>query len=336
MSIQYTIAMNLPAEFLARLSQIVPTEKYDAVLTSFCEDKPVTFRVNSLKSESVVTKNNLVSQGFQLQSIPWYKDAFILANKTKTELQDTAEYKNGDIYIQNLSSMIPALILDPKPGETVGDIAASPGSKTTQIAALMENQGQIIANDLSRQRLFKLKDNLTNLGVTNTTIINFPGQMLWRRYPEYFDKILVDVPCSLEGEFHSDNPKTYAGWSTKKVKTLSKLQKYLLWSAVSMTKVGGTIVYSTCTLSPEENEEVVSWILKKTAGSLVVESINLDIAEKQTGLTQWGNKNFDAKVENTLRILPSKTMEGFFVAKLGKVSSSQPISPDTLQSDQVQ
>src|SRR6185503_4177192 len=128
---------------------------------------------------------------------------------------------------------------------------------------LMENRGQIIANDMSRVRLYKLAANLKTLGVTNVTTMHMRAQDLWRKFPNVFDKVLADVPCSLEGRFLTTNPKTYKNWSVKKIKILSDHQKHILRSAVSAAKPGATIVYSTCTLAPEENEEVVDWILKK-------------------------------------------------------------------------
>src|SRR6202035_4766795 len=123
-------------------------------------------------------------------------------------------------------------------------------------------------------RLFKLKENFKTMGVINAKVLNLPGESFWKQLPEYFDKTLVDVPCSMEGRIRCDDPKSYKDWSTKKIKQLSKLQKYLLRSAVSATKVGGTIVYSTCTLAPEENEEVIEWVVNKTPDALIVEKID--------------------------------------------------------------
>lgn len=248
-----------------------------------------------------------------------------MKNKSIRELTETEEYKNGFLYIQNLSSMIPSLVLDPQPEEKILDITAAPGSKTTQIAALMQNTGELTANDISFKRLFKLKENLSKMGVINTKVLNLPGESFWKNLPEYFDRTLVDVPCSMEGRIRCDDPKTYQDWSTKKIKQLSKLQKYLLRSAVAATKVGGIIVYSTCTLAPEENEEVIEWVVNKSPEALVVEKITLPNITFENGLTSWRKKQLK-RTQNCARIFPSREMEGFFIAKIKKLASTLPSS----------
>jgi tRNA (cytosine49-C5)-methyltransferase len=146
--------------------------------------------------------------------------------------------------------------------------------------------------------------------------------MLWQKYPEYFDKVLLDSPCSLEGRFDASDPKSYQDWSPKKVKLLSKMQKFLLRSAISLCKIGGEVVYSTCTLSPEENEEVIDWILSKEGGAVSVETISFKVPHEIPGLASWKGKLFNPEVQKSIRILPSKEMEGFFVVKLKKHKST--------------
>ena len=267
--------INLPVKLLDRWKELYTDKEFYNLVASLSEKPIASFRTNTIKTTSQILEKELTIQGFSLEKVIWNADAFILKNKSIRELTETEAYKKGFIYIQNLSSMIPALIMSPQPEEKVLDIAAAPGSKTTQIAALMKNTGELTANDLSFKRLFKLKENLKNMGVTNAKVLNLPGETFWRNLPEYFDKTLVDVPCSMEGRIRCEDPKTYKDWSTKKIKQLSKLQKYLLRSAISATKVGGTIVYSTCTLAPEENEEVIEWVVKKTPSALIVEPISL-------------------------------------------------------------
>jgi 16S rRNA (cytosine1407-C5)-methyltransferase len=320
----------LPPSFREKITKIIPSQKQTAVLASFCTKKPSTFRANKLKITATLLQKELEKLGITTQTVPWYQDAFILQNVLQKVLTETEFYKNGYLYLQNLSSMIPPLVLDPKPHESILDITAAPGSKTTQMAAMMQNTGKIIANDKSRIRLYKLEANLKLQGVTNTEITYLPGQMLWKKYPEYFDKTLVDVPCSLEGTFQCDNPKTFKDWSPKKSKLLVQTQRYLLRSAISATKVGGTIVYSTCTLAPEENEGIIDWILKTEKNALQVEAISpllkKEIGEESqmAGLTSWNTKTFNHDLRHTLRILPTNTMEGFYVAKLKKVKTTLP------------
>lgn len=314
----------LPQAFLERASRIIPPQELDSVLMSFCTKKPTTFRANTIKISVEKLKEELTKQGFSFDEVPYIKNAFLLRGRPQKELTETDLYKDGYIYLQNLSSMLPPIIMDPKKDEKILDIAAAPGSKTTQIAAIMQNTGQIIANDSSRIRLYKLEANLKIQGVTNAQISYAPGQTIWKKYPEYFDKALVDVPCSLEGTFNTNRPKSYESWSPRKVKMLVQLQRFLLRSAVSAVKPGGVIVYSTCTLAPEENEGVIDWILKKEKNSLKAEKISLPIKNITPALEQWKNKTYDPQIKNTLRVLPSEIMEGFFVAKLRKIRSALP------------
>ncbi len=316
---------NLPEKFLNRLIQIIPAQNLEAVYNSFNTKRPVAFRVNTLKIQRNQLIKKLREKGCNLEEVEWNKDAFILKNgpdENVKKLTDTESHANGELYIQSLSSMIPAIILDVKPGDKVLDIAAAPGSKTTQMAAMMENNGEIIANDLSRARTFKLRANLKQQGVTNTKVLNIPGQFLWKKFPEHFDKALVDAPCSLEGRIKCFDPKTFKDWSVKRIEILSQRERFLLRSAISAVKPGGTIVYSTCTLAPEENEEVIDWILKKENGAIALESISLPQIPVIKPITGWRKKVFDPQIKKTMRIMPSETMEGFFVAKIRKIRNT--------------
>ncbi len=289
---------SLPKDFLKRLERIVPSEKLHDILDAYTIARPTTLRVNTLKT----TVSDLLSM-FNEQHIAYEPSiisplAFIIRSD-KRIICDLDAYKNGLFYIQSLSSMLPILTLNPQENEKILDIAAAPGSKTTQMAAIMHNTGQIVANDNSRIRGYKLQANLKTQGVTNTTVVISAGQTLWQQYPEYFDRALVDAPCSMEGTFTTSNPKTYEHWEVKAIKELVQRQKWLLRSAISATKPGGTIVYSTCTLEPEENEKIIEWILKKEQGKLEL-------------------------VESPTTIYPTPIMEGFFIAKLKKTHSTIP------------
>lgn len=339
---------NLPLQLLDRLHNLYSDKEYKEVLETFSHHLLPSFRVNTLKISSDELKKLLEKQNFEIGRVDWYKDAFIVKNKSIRELTETDAYKQGYLYIQNLSSMIPVLVLNPKPDEKILDIAAAPGSKTTQIVNVTNNKATLLANDISRPRLYKMERILNDYGIPfqrtqsnqiskisefltirssdtpsfpSVLITNIHGERIWQFYPEYFDKILVDVPCSMEGRITCDDPKTYQDWSPKKIKQLSKLQKYLLRSAISATRVGGTIVYSTCTLAPEENEEVIEWVIGKTPHALTVEKIEIPQVILQKGLTSWKKKEFKY-TENCARIFPSQTMEGFFITKIRKIAST--------------
>lgn len=309
-----------PSDFIARLEQLYPAES-SHILEILQTGRPTTFRVNTLKASVESVKVELSKAGFAFEEQP-FGNAFILKNKTIRDLEEHPLYEAGALYVQGLSSMLPALFLDPKPGESILDCAAAPGSKTTQMAALMNNEGMILANDTSRIRLFKLKANLEKQGVTNVHVRQGMGQHLWQDFPEVFDRALVDVPCSMEGRFRADRPKTIADWSIRKIKDLAERQKFMLLSAISCTRPGGRIVYSTCTMAPEENEAVVAWALKKVKGAVVIEEPQRLPVSMSPGLTEWQNSSFGSELQKTRRIIPSSQYEGFYVAVLQKVHSN--------------
>ncbi|MDP4039956.1 MAG: RsmB/NOP family class I SAM-dependent RNA methyltransferase [Candidatus Pacearchaeota archaeon] len=231
------------------------------------------------------------------------------------ELGNAIEHLLGYYYVQEVSSMMSVLALNPKPGEFVLDLCASPGSKTTQMAATMKNEGTIIANDIKLDRIKILSANLERCGVMNCIAVRNDGAGLCERFAKQnfkFDKILLDAPCSGEGTLRS-SPKTFLMWNYKIVKKFSREQRRLFISALKCLKVGGEIVYSTCTHSPEENEEVVDFILKKFP--VDVEKVILPL-KCRSGVVNWGGKNIDNNVEKCCRIYPQDNdSEGFFIAK---------------------
>lgn len=314
---------SLPEDFVSRLTKLYP-DNFSEILGTFTTRKPSTFRTNTLKISTVELVKKLELQGFEVEPSPLSdaftskkQTSFILKNRSQRELTETPEYKNGELYIQGLSSMIPPLVLNPQEKSVVLDACSAPGSKTTQMAALMNNTGQIIANDMSTVRLYKLVANLKTLGVTNTQTTHFRAQELWQKFPNTFDSVLVDVPCSLEGRFLTTNPKSYAMWSVKKVKVLAEHQKHILRSAVSSAKSGATIVYSTCTISPEENEEVVEWMLSKDS-SLTLQTVDIPGVPTKAGILEWNGKSYHSEVSKCVRVLPTALFEGFFLAKFLK------------------
>lgn len=313
-----------PPDFIERLSSIIPSSKYQEVLASFTIKRPTTLRANTLKIKGFELRKRLADKSILINPVPWSKEAFILAKITLRDLEKTSEYLEGFIYVQSLSSMIPAIVLAPKPGEKVLDIAAAPGSKTTQMASMMQNTGEILANDSSPIRVLKLKANLERQSATIVTVDQKPGERMWMEYPEYFDKVLVDVPCSMEGRFSLVERDSTKRWSLKNIGRLSHEQKYILRSAISSAKVGATIVYSTCTLAPEENEEVIDWILEKEKGKIIVEPISLPQLNTTTALSTWKGRTYKKEVEKTVRILPNREMEGFYIAKLKKIAGTVP------------
>ena len=231
------------------------------------------------------------------------------------ELGNSIEHLLGYYYVQEISSMLPIIALDVKPGEFILDLCSSPGSKTTQMASLMKNKGTIIANDIKIDRIKILNSNLERCGVSNVIVTRNDGVGLCQRLADKefkFDKILLDAPCSGEGTLRS-SPKTFTMWNLKVVKKLSREQKKLFANAVKCLKVGGEIVYSTCTHAPEENEAVVNFALKNFP--LEIEQIKLPLQCRE-GVKEWEGEKFDARVKKVCRIYPQDNdSEGFFVSK---------------------
>jgi NOL1/NOP2/sun family putative RNA methylase len=319
---------HLPEAFELKLRKIIPANQWDRVLRSFSGERPTTFRVNTLKTDFSSLKQRLEPQGFKMENVVWYKDAFILRKGRQKDLEKTELYQRGEIYVQGLSSMVPPLILAPKPGEKVLDLTAAPGSKTTQLSAIMKNQGSITANDNNAIRVEKLKANTALQGATNVTVLEAgDGGLVWKENHEAFDKVLLDAPCSSEGRFQVDTPSTYGYWREDTNRKMAKDQRRLLKSAVLSVKPGGTLVYSTCTFAPEENEMIVQWALETYADALEVEPITLPLPLHTQGLAQWGDAKFHPSVVKSVRVLPTADVEGFFAVRFKKIKSIPPPPP---------
>ena len=217
--------------------------------------------------------------------------------------------------------MLPPLVLEPQPGETILDLTAAPGSKTTQMACLMKGEGRIVANDNNRIRFFKLKANVELQGAANVELSLRPGELFGRDFPESFDRILLDAPCSAEGRFNVREPASYKYWKLAKIKEMARKQKNLIISALRSLKAGGALVYSTCTFAPEENEAVLDWVIKKFSDrgkSLGIEKIILPLTNQIAGFVKWEGESFHPAVRDALRILPAPLVEGFFLARIRK------------------
>lgn len=293
----------LPKEFMEFLYEKYTPVKVDQILLGMTRERYTTLRVNTLKYDIQSLMRYFKEKNIKFERVPWYKDALVIKNADEKQLQKLDIYEKGYIYIQSLSSMVPPLVLNPLPGEKVLDLTAAPGSKTTELAALMNNKGYILANELDKIRCERLKYNVEKQGAEIIEVINGRGEKIGDNYPETFDKVLLDTPCSGEGRFIVDRLATYRDWSPKVVKELSKLQKKLITSAYKALKTNGIMVYSTCTLNEEENELILDWAIKNLNLKLV--DINIEIKSVE-------------HVDKTIRILPSKETEGFFVAKLVK------------------
>ena len=302
--------------FLERLKTIVGNERYDQVIQSFSRPEILSVRVNTLKTTRSEIITRLKERDISFKEVPWSAEALILEGITREGLGRMDLINDGSLYRQSLSSMLPVLVLAPRPGERVLDMCAAPGSKTTQMAALMNNEGEIVAVDAIRGRYYRLKSVVAQMGVTNVALKLTDARRF--RSPVFFDRILVDAPCSSEGRFKTDDPETYAYWSPRKIKEMVRKQRGLLLHAGRLLKPGGTLVYATCTFAPEENEEIINWLIEKHG--CTIEKAEISGLDASSGITSWNGIEFSSELKKTLRIWPHKNnnMGGFFAAKVRK------------------
>ncbi|MCD6464172.1 RsmB/NOP family class I SAM-dependent RNA methyltransferase [Candidatus Woesearchaeota archaeon] len=302
--------------FIARYKELLGVEGFQKFLTVSKQWLRKSVRVNTLKA-SVDEVFETLSKDWVLKPIPWCKEGFFIEHKTseRFDIGNTVEHQLGYIYVQEASSMIPALDLDVKPEHVVLDACAAPGSKTTQLAALMRNQGLIIANDSDFKRLKALSMNLQRCGVSNAVITNNDARV-FSKLENFFDRVLLDAPCSGTGTI-SKSLKTLQIWNPNMVKKLAGQQKALLAAGFKALKPNGVLVYSTCTLEPEEDEGVVSWLLDNFDNAKVL-PIKLNVKHSKPVMS-FNGLTFNSQVKHCLRIWPQdNNTSGFFVAKIVK------------------
>ena len=262
--------------------------------------RPVTLRVNNLKTSLEKAKEKLDEAQIEYETISWYEKALIIKNVREEKIRKLEIYENGEIYLQSLSSMLPPIILEPKAGENILDMTAAPAGKTTEIAALTENKAYITACEKNKIRAERLKFNLQKQGVKSANIMVEDA----RKLSDYFsfDKILLDAPCSGSGTENIFDKN----FSKELVERSVKFQEELLSKALKILKPGGEMVYSTCSILKQENEKVLERVLSK--GNAQIEPITVQDIEV-----------LPSKIAETITVCPTENYEGFFVAKIRKL-----------------
>lgn len=274
-------------------------------------------RVNPLRIHPEVLRGRLERQGILLEPLP-LGGRFFRVRQWSVPLGNTLEHFRGMIYIQSLASLLPPLVLDPKPGERVLDMAAAPGSKTTQMAEMMENRGVILANDIDRKRIRALANNVDRMGSLCVVIREGDGTTLGTEYPQFFDRVLLDAPCSALGTLH-ENREVLRWWSPAKVHRLVGLQRKMILSAYDALRPGGVMVYSTCTLTVEENEGILGYLLKHRPEAQILPLPDLPGIRIRPALSSWKGVSFPQAVHRAGRIWPFENeTEGFFLAKIAR------------------
>jgi len=285
-------------------------------------------RVNTLKSSVDAFKAWAEEKNWMLEDVPWSKEAFFIDREDRSNaLGKDLLHLMGHFYMQEAASMLPVELLQPEPGEAILDMSAAPGSKTTQIADKLAGRGTVLANDVQEKRLWTLKTALHRLGVSNVNVTKKVGQWFAKHMTERFDRVLCDAPCTAEGTARKDSD-ALKYCSIENTQRMASLQHALLESAVHATKVGGRIVYSTCTLTPEENEGTIMHILGKFPDQLeVVDPRALGIAPdgywdkaiEDSFAVQRKHFNRESDLLPLIRLWPQTyDTEGFFSAVLVK------------------
>ncbi|HDR2463862.1 16S rRNA (cytosine(1407)-C(5))-methyltransferase RsmF [Enterobacter ludwigii] len=316
----------VPEQFLAQMREALPSHLSLDDFIAACQ-RPLrrSIRVNTLKI-SVADFLTLVSPyNWQLTPVPWCAEGFWIERDDEASLPlgSTAEHLSGLFYIQEASSMLPvaALFADDNAPERVMDVAAAPGSKTTQIAARLGNRGAILANEFSASRVKVLHANISRCGIHNVALTHFDGRVFGAALPEAFDAILLDAPCSGEGVVRKD-PDALKNWSVESNLEIAATQRELIDSAFHALRPGGTLVYSTCTLNRDENEHVCLWLKAQYPDAVEFLPLNGLFASANEAVTP----------EGFLHVFPQiYDCEGFFVARLRKTQAVEPLPAPTFK-----
>lgn len=276
-----------------------------SILEGYEKTRKVTLRVNTIKSSVGKIEEELQNHKIEYETVEWSKEAFIIKNKREKEIEELEIYKNGEIYLQSLSSMLPPIALQPKEGTDILDMAAAPGGKTTQIAALVNNKASITACELNNIRAQRLKYNIEKQGATCVYVMQTDARKINDFFS--FDQILLDAPCSGSGTLNVNDANLNKTFTEKLVQKSVKSQKELLKKALKVLKSGQEMVYSTCSILQEENECIINTLNNK---------------EYEIVPIQFGGMEqlpvLPTKIKGTLCVMPNNLYEGFFIAKIRK------------------
>lgn len=299
--------MNIPDFLIDMLNVQYGKEITEKILQGYSKKRKVTFRVNTLKSNVEKIENRLEEEKIDYKKVAWSKEAFIINNVRENEIKKLDIYENGEIYLQSLSSMLPPIILLPKENADILDMAAAPGGKTTQMAALSNNKSHITACEMNNIRTEKLKYNIEKQGASCVYIMQKDS----RKIDDFFsfDQILLDAPCTGSGTLNLEDANINKHFTIKLIDKSISSQLALLKKAVKILKEGSEMVYSTCSILNKENEEIVKKILQENRIEIV--PINF-VGKEELPL-------LPTNLEGTICICPNELYEGFFIAKIRKI-----------------
>ena len=297
-----------PASALVRYRAIIPD--WADFLSACRRPLPTTIRSNTLRITPEDLRKRLAQKGLRLQAISWAPEVFIIEEEN---VGKRLEHWLGLFYVQEAVQVLPVFVLDPRPGERVLDLCAAPGGKSTQIAAFMQNTGLLVANEPNGRRQQALLANLNRLGVLNATVTDYRGDAFPLKAT--FDRILIDAPCSAEGTLRKERTLR-AGAILATIARMAAIQRRLIRRGYELLRPGGTLVYSTCTFAPEENEAIVAALLLETDARL--EPVILPFPASP-GIRAWQGRTFPDEIINCVRIYPHHIDSGGgFIARLRK------------------
>lgn len=279
----------------------------EQIIEGYGTKRFLTLRVNTLKSNSIKIEQYFNEAGIEYETVSWSKEAYILKNISEKEIEKLDIYENGEIYLQSLSSMLPPIILKPKEGEDILDMTAAPGGKTTQIAALTSNKAHITACEMNPIRAERLKYNIKKQGASCAYVMQCDSRNINDLFS--FDRILLDAPCSGSGTIDINDQNIKNQFTEKLVNKCISAQTNLLKKAIKILKPGCEMIYSTCSVLEEENEEIINKALKEK--NIEIVPIEIENGSKIPILP--------SKINGTLCVCPNEYFEGFFIAKIRKI-----------------
>lgn len=299
--------LELPDFLIKDLKEQYGDEITQKIVQGYRAKRKATLRVNTIKATGEKVRSELQKNNINFEDVSWCKEALIIKDALEKDIENLEIYKNGEIYLQSLSSMLPPIILNPEEGKDILDMAAAPGGKTTQMAALTNNKAHITACEMNNIRIEKLKYNIQKQGASCVYIMQKDSRNIDDFFS--FDQILLDSPCSGSGTINIENKNLSKYFTPKLIEKSVKSQMALLKKAIKILKPGGTMVYSTCSILEKENEEIIKNVFMQNKVEIVPIELN--------GMEQI--PLLPVKVEGTICVCPTEYYEGFFVAKIKKL-----------------
>ncbi len=310
-----------PEAFVERLIEIFGEPEARLMLARMADPARFGVRINTLRIGREEMLRRLRDAGFECVALPGFDDGLVLPVSQRAALLERPEVAEGLLYPQGIASQLATHVLDPKPGDAVLDLCAAPGGKTGHIWQRMLGTGRLLAIEAVPKRLHKLRGTLARLGCSGVETRCMDGRVAARRWPEAFDRVMLDAPCSSEARFDPARPETMRYWSLRKIREMRHKQRGLIRAALAALKPGGVLVYATCSFAPEENESVIDDALRRFGERIAVEPVELPAWVRAVpARSEWRGRSFDPAVVRAVRLLPSEMHGGFFLCRIRRLA----------------